>query len=106
MENVMGTPTLTLQAKTSFSIAGFNFCTSGGVTIDEAFLDRLTPNDNVTLLLKQGEVYLGKGEIRSVSPITDNQIIINDIPLPASAIAVPSSGLGEELTLIVISGKI
>lgn len=106
MENIMGTPTLTLQAKRTFTIAGFKFRTSGGVTIDDAFLDRLAPNDNVTLLLKRGEEYIGKGGIRSVSPITDNQIIINDIPLPASSITLPSSGLDEELTLIVISGKI
>jgi hypothetical protein len=105
-ENIMGTPTLTIQAKSGFAIAGFNFYTSGGITLDDAFLRRLTPNDAVTLLLKHGEEYIGKDGIRSISPITDHQIIINDKELPASELVIPSSGDAGELKLIVILGTI
>lgn len=105
-ENIMGTPTLTLQAKSDFTIAGFNFHTSGGTTIDKAFLERLTPNAAVTILLKRDEEYIGKDDIRSISPITDHQIIINDQKHLASELDIPSSGQAGELKLLVILGTI
>ncbi|MBN1575693.1 MAG: hypothetical protein JW913_04025 [Chitinispirillaceae bacterium] len=105
MENIMGTPILTLQAETGFSIAGFPFHLTGGLTIDDTLLARLAPNGNVTLLLKKGGEYTGMENIRSISAITDRHIIINDKKYPASEIEIPSRGIDEMVSLIVFLTK-
>jgi hypothetical protein len=101
-ENIMGLPTLTLQAEYNFSIAGFSFFVTGGVTVDDKLLARLAPNDQTILLLKKGENYTGMDNISSISAITDNQIIINDKKYPAAEIEVPSSGVDEKISIIVL----
>ncbi|MBN1308386.1 MAG: hypothetical protein JXA18_10745 [Chitinispirillaceae bacterium] len=105
MENIMGTPTLALQAETDFSIAGFPFHATGGLAIDNGLLARLAPNDNVALLLKKGGDYIGMDNIHSISSITDRHIIINDKKYPASEIEIPSTGIDEKVSLIVLLKK-
>ena len=105
IENIMGIPTLTLQAKTAFSIAGFTFHVAGGLTIDKALLDRLTPAGNVTLVLKKGNEYIGMEGIGSISAIKDHKVNINDKTYFASEIQIPSAGLEEEVSIIVLVGK-
>ena len=104
-EDIMGVPTLTFQAKTTFSIAGFTFHVAGGLTLDKTLLERLTPAGNVTLVLKKGDEYIGMEGIGSISAIKDHRIIINDKEYPASEIEVSSAGLDEKVLLIVIIDK-
>ncbi len=101
-ENIMGNPTLTYQAKTGFTIEGFRFYVMGGVTIDSMLLEQLKPNEKTGLLLKRGDRYIGMADIRSISEVTENSIIINDKTYPAATLSVPGSGSEEELKLIVL----
>ena len=102
MENIMGTPTLTMQAEYPFTIAGFNFLVSGGIVVDTGLLETLTPNSRVQLLLKDGDTYLCMENIASVSPITNHEIIINDKKYRAAEIALPVAGMDGEISLIVL----
>ena len=105
MENIMGKSTLTLQSKNRFSIAGFSFYVMGGTKLDALLLKRLTPNDKVTLLLKNGNEFIGMDAVRSISPITDHTIVINDKEYLASEIDVPAAGLEEELKIYILLDK-
>jgi len=105
IENIMGKPTLTFQARSKFSIAGFIFYVMGGMVIDTTLLKKLTPNKNVTILLKNGNEYIGRNDIRSISAIKDNHIIINDKKHLASSIEFPSSGLDSKLELVILLKK-
>ena len=102
MENIMGTPTLTMQAEYGFSIAEFNFYVTGGTVVDNTLLETLAPNSHVQLLLKNGDKYLGMENVSSISAITDNTIIINDKKYPATEIELPSSGKNLKISLIVL----
>ena len=100
--DILGTPTLTLQTERGFTIAGIVFHVTGGLTIDNALLARLSPAPGVTVLLKNGGEYIGMDNIRSISAINDHQIIINDKKYPSAEIAVPSGEGGEKVSLIVV----
>jgi hypothetical protein len=102
MENLRGTPTLTLLAEYPFAIAGFRFFLSGGIVVDTKLLELLTPIERILLLLKNGDTYLGMENITSVSAISDNQIIINDEKYPAAEIELPVAGMDRKISLIVV----
>ena len=102
MENIMGAQTLTMQAESGFSIAGFRFFVTGGIAVDKKLLEKLSPNENVQLLLKNGDSYTGMDNISSVSAITDNHLIINDRRYPAAEIDLPVAGIDSKISLIVL----
>jgi hypothetical protein len=102
LENIMGVETLTMQAKKSFRIAGFPFYVMGGVTLDSTLLNRLTPRKNVILLLKKGKDFIGMKDIKSISKITDNTIIINDKKYLAAECPLVSVGLEDEISILVL----
>ncbi len=104
-DNIMGTPTLTLQARNGFTIAGFLFYVMGGITIDASLLTRLTPNKKVKLLFKKGGEYIGMDNIGSISAITDHRIIINDKKFLAAELPIPSAVTEEKMSLIVLVDK-
>lgn len=105
LDNIMGTPKLTFQASSRFTIAGFVFYVMGGVVIDSTFLSNLTPGNNISLLLKNGNEYTGTITVQSISEISDNHIIINDKKYLASIIELPSSGLPHNLELLLLVDK-
>ena len=104
-DNIMGTPKLTFQASSRFTIAGFKFYVMGGVVIDSTFLSDLTPGDNISLLLKNGNEYTGTIAVQSISEITGNHIIIDDRKYLAAVIELPSSGLPHTLELLLLVDK-
>ncbi len=105
VDNILGEPTLTLQAKTDFSIAGFTFHTTGGVIVDKELLEILKPGQEVTLLLKKGNEYIGMDGIGAVSPVKDHNIIINDKRYLAAEIEIPSEGIEDNVSVIVVLNR-
>lgn len=101
-ENIMGTAVLTLQAKSNFSIANIPFSVMGGVTLNRALLQRLAPRTDVTLLLKNGESYIGMDDIHAISAITNNTIIINDKKYLATSIMLPTGRPSEKQELLIV----
>ncbi|MBD3320436.1 MAG: hypothetical protein GF350_04995 [Chitinivibrionales bacterium] len=106
MDNIMGDSVATLQAKVSFAIAELPFYVSGGVIIDNEFLSRLMPLDDVYVLLKTGDEIIGGkaiGNIGSISDIEDQRIIINSKEFLADTIAVSFQGEERDATFYVLS---
>ncbi|MDO5575692.1 MAG: hypothetical protein Q4F84_01320, partial [Fibrobacter sp.] len=81
------------------------FVAVGGIEINEDFLKKLTPCDGVRVLLKHENDYSGMDDIRSVSEIKDNRIIINDKEYLAVQIEISCIGDGESPKLIIILEK-
>lgn len=102
VDNIMGVKTLTLQTKKSFTIAGFPFYIMGGVTLDSTLLHSLSPRKNVTLLLKNGNDFIGMKDIRSISKITGHTIIINDTEYLAAKCPINTAGLENDLSLLIL----
>jgi hypothetical protein len=104
-ENIMGNQVLTLQSKKTFEIADFRFSAIGGYEINSKLLKELSPWDEVTVLLQKGNDYIGMNDIRSISEIKDNSIIINDKEYYATRIPFSSANEQSELSLLVIINK-
>lgn len=101
-ENIMGASVLTLQAKSTFSIANIPFSIMGGVTINRALLQQLAPRTGVTLLLKSGEGYIGMDNIHAISALIHNTIIINDKKYLATSIKLPVAGSSDTHELLIV----
>ncbi len=104
-ENIMGNQVLTLQSKKMFEIADFQFYAIGGYEINSKLLKELSPWDEVTVLLQNGNDYIGMDDIRSISEIKDHSIIINDKEYYATRIPFSSVNNKSELSLLVIISK-
>lgn len=92
MDNIRGRKVLTLQSRIDFTIAERTFWCLGGVEVDESFLNSLTPASVSNLLLqKDGELIGGDG-IETMSPLSDNEVIINDTPFQADTLRLSYRG--------------
>jgi hypothetical protein len=101
-ENIKGEERLTLQAGSAFGFAEQRFYCTGGVIVDEALLQRLTPRAGVRVILRHGDNVTGFDNVETMSAIENHRIIINDTTYLASAIPLPTAGLDEPLELIVL----
>lgn len=104
-ENLIGNEVLTMQALSRFEIAEFPFFAAGGLKLDEEFLRKLSPSSDITVLLKDDNKYIGDIDVRSISEIKDNRILINDNEFLASQISLPSSGENNPVLIIVLRDR-
>jgi len=104
-DNIMGSNVLTFQTGKRFAIAGMTFYAIGGIQVNSEFLNGLSPRNGVKVLLKRGKVILGMENIRSISEIKDNKIIINDKEYLAVQMYLPYAGEGEKPVLITLIQK-
>jgi len=102
-DNVMGMQVLAWQAKKAFKIAEIPFYAMGGLTVDDELLQTLSPRDKISVLLKRGDDIMGMQDVRSISEVKNNEIIINDKKYPAVEIELPYKGDGEMPKLIVVA---
>lgn len=100
-DNIMGQQRLTLQSRIRFTISEIPFYVLGGLEVNEKFLRSLTPNSDISVLLKRGKQYYGKPDISSISEVNDNRIIINDKEYWASELKLPYIGTDEAPSLII-----
>jgi hypothetical protein len=100
-DNIMGQQRLTLQSRIRFTISEIPFFVLGGLEVNEMFLRSLTPNSDISVLLKKGKQYCGKSDISSISEINNNRIIINDKEYWASELKLPYIGTEEAPSLII-----
>jgi len=100
-DNIMGQQRLTLQSRERFTISEIPFFVLGGVEVDEKFLRSLTPNSDVSVLLKRGKQYWGKADISSISEVNNDRILINDKEYWAAEIKLPYIGTDEAPSLII-----
>lgn len=87
-----------LLIKIPFNCAGIKLFAVGGVIIDDAFLNNLSPNSKTTVLMKIGDEIIGMN-VSTISEINDHKIIINDSTYFASS---TSLSIVESPELIVI----
>lgn len=104
-DNIMGSNVLTLQTGKRFAIAGMTFYAIGGIEVNSVFLNGLSPRSGVKVLLKRGKEILGMDNIRSISEIKDNKIIINDKEYLAVQMSLPYTGEGDQPILITLIEK-
>lgn len=100
-DNIMGQQQLTLQSRIRFTISEIPFFVLGGVEVNEKILRSLTPNSDVSVLLKRGNKYCGKSDISSISEVNNNRIIINDKEYWAAELKLPYIGTDEVPSLII-----
>lgn len=101
-ETVMGRKLLTLQARTSFTIAdSIRFYALGGVTVDEQFLAALSPREDVKIMLKTGDEIIGMKDVRTISEVKDGTVIINGKKYPAFQVSLAAVGFDHAPVLIV-----
>jgi hypothetical protein len=98
----MGSDVLTLQTGNHFAIAGMTFYAIGGIEINNDFLNGLSPRNGVKVLLKRGKTIIGMDNIRSISEIKNNKLIINDKEYLAVQMNLPYAGEGEKPVLITL----
>ncbi len=100
-DNVIGEELLSLQSRHSFSIADVPFTATGGIIIDEAFLQSLAPHEDVKVILRTDEGIKGMNA-GSISPVSSGKITINEREYHAASIDISSDyGICE---LIIIAG--
>jgi hypothetical protein len=105
-DDVAGEKVLTLQAKTSFTVAdSITFYAAGGMIVDSRFLQTLSPLPEVDVLLKRGGAVLGTQNVRTISEVRDSRVIINDTAYPALQIPLASVGDSAASELIVVMAK-
>ncbi len=100
-DNIMGQKRLTLQSRVRFTISEIPFFVLGGLEVNEKFLRSLTPNNDISVLLKRGKQYCGKSDISSISEVNNDRIIINDKEYWASELKLPYIGTDEAPSLII-----
>ncbi|MDG5814297.1 hypothetical protein QA601_04355 [Chitinispirillales bacterium ANBcel5] len=104
-EETMGETHLTLQAKAPFSIADIPFYATGGVKIDEEFLENLATVKGTKVIVKDGDSVLGM-DVQSIEHTEDESILlIDDTEYYASSIPLHSSDGSKVCSLIVIVEK-
>jgi len=104
VEDMKGTPTLTLQVRSAFTCVDIPLYCFGGIAVDNAFLAGLAPRQGVQVILKLGDRVTGIDSVVSISGIEDNRIIINDIHYIASSFTLPTADddmEGAELIVIM-----
>lgn len=104
-DNIMTSHVLTFQTGKRFAIAGMTFYAIAGLEVNSGFLSGLSPRNGVKVLLKRGKDILGLENIRSISEIKDNKIIINDKEYLAVQMNLPYAGEGEKPVLITLIEK-
>lgn len=102
-ENFRGRQVLTFQAKRSITASGAKLAAIGGFAVDSAFLQQLRPHGGVRILLRIGAEIIGRSDIETISPITNNTIIINDSTFNAASATLPAAGIDERAEIIVYS---
>lgn len=101
-DNVQGNLVLTLQGYIAFTIAEIPFVARGGHSIDDAFLEQLSPNNQVSVYLKWGERIIGRQDVRSISPLKNGKIILNDKTYSGASIPLPVSEGSPSAELLVL----
>lgn len=104
-ERIKGAEILTMQTKIAFTCADQRFYCIGGMIVDDAFIQRLTPRDGVQLLLRQGTDVIGMDDIEAMSNVEDNTIIINDETYLAASLTVSTVHDQEPIELILIMDR-
>ncbi len=97
-----GDSVLTFQARVRFECAGVPFYATGGYTVDEGFLDRISPAGSARLLLNHENTIIGMSGIETISEIQDGKMIINDISYLASEVPFPDNVEGGPVNLVLI----
>jgi hypothetical protein len=90
MDNIRGSDALTFQAKAAFTCSDVPVYAVGGFIVDSAYLADLTPRRELELILKRGNEVIGRHDVKSMSAITDNIIIVNDRRWLATSIPLPT----------------
>ena len=102
-DNVMGRKVLTLQATVAFTVAdSIRFHALGGMIVDSAFLVKLSPRKGVTVLLRQNATVMGMPDIKKISDVNNDHIVINDLRYPALRLPIEGAPGAAPLALIVV----
>ena len=105
-ENAAGVMTLSLQARVPFMVADqFPFYALGGVAVDGAFLERLSPLPRVKVLLRRGGAVTGMDGVKTMSEVRDGAVLLNGTRFRAFRIMPDYAGGGEAPELIGILTK-
>ncbi|MBN1130559.1 MAG: hypothetical protein JXA71_16320 [Chitinispirillaceae bacterium] len=103
IDRVKGDAAVTFQARHTFRIAEtMMFHVAGGIVINEALLERLSPYRGVRVLFKQGNAVVGMDNVRTISEVRDQVVIIDDREYKAAELPLPVADGGEPASLIVI----
>ncbi|MFW5775118.1 MAG: hypothetical protein ACOCW2_02415, partial [Chitinivibrionales bacterium] len=94
VDNIRGREMLTFQRRIGFEAAGSRYYCSGGLIVDSSFVAMIQPRKDVRLLVQHGSEVIGM-DIKSMSEIQNNEIIINDTTWLAARISVPAGGPTE-----------
>jgi hypothetical protein len=106
VDELLGVPRPTLQAKASFTVADcITFHAAGGVVIDGALLSRLDPCAGVTVFLRYDTTVLGLQDARKISDVRNHRIIINDKEYPAVQLPLPAVEGKPEPAIVVVLMK-
>lgn len=105
VDEIRGKPVLTLQAIERLSIADQTLHCIGGLTVNRAFVEALSPRPGVRLLLKWEEEIIGGTDIESMSDLEGNTIIVNDTTYLATSASLPWAGEGEAPELLILTDK-
>jgi hypothetical protein len=105
-DNAAGKKTLSLQARSAFMVAdNMKFYALGGVAVDGAFLARLSPMPGVKVLLKRGGEVIGMENVKTMSEVNNNAVLINGTEYPAFAIPLDFAGQGDAPELLGVMKK-
>ena len=95
-DNVAGEKLLTLQVKVTFTVAdSIKLYALGGTIVDETFLEALSPMPDVKVLLRRGGAIMGM-QVKTISEVRDDGIIINDRKFPALVIPTATAGFAGD----------
>ncbi|HON12115.1 MAG TPA: hypothetical protein PLE24_14705, partial [Chitinispirillaceae bacterium] len=81
------------------------FSAIGGLKIDQNFLNMLSPGKDIIVLLRDESRYMGEIEIRSISEIKNNHILINDQEYLATQFPLTSSGENTPALIVVLMNQ-
>ncbi len=77
-DDIKGKKIISLQIKIPFLCMGVKLYCYGGIALNTNFISFLQPKENVVLFLKHQKTIVGYEDIKKISEIKDNKIIIND----------------------------
>jgi len=101
-----GTPIMSLQARKRFTIVDVPFYVQGGMAFDDSFMEKLSPREGVRVFLKHGNEMIGWDNIRSISEVNNNTIIINDKEYSAASLPLGYAGDdGAPVLIVVLEGE-
>lgn len=104
-DKVQGRAALTLQTQLRLKIADSVLYCSGGLIVDDRFVNSLPLANGFKAIIRQGGTIIGLGPGASVSAGTDSTITINETTYRAATIALPFSGGGEKAVLIIFDER-